>query len=128
MFNYCTSCYNIDFKYPCSHKQSLEDRRGGDEKREKRNPIFLVIESNSNCGTEESETNIAISRNAWDCKAEAGSSALHCKDSESQKYGGMYIGEPGFESPNAMNRNEEEITCSPTNVNPQWIPVWMPIW
>ena len=104
-------------KKPCSNKQSLGDRRGGDGKRRKLNHIMLAIESSSNRVKEESETNIAISRNAWDCKTEAGSSTLHCNDKESHKYGGIYTGETSLNSPNPTNMNEKKFNCLTEDVN-----------
>ena len=104
-------------KHLRTYKQSLGDRRGGDGKREKRNPIMQAIDSSSSRGIEESETNIAISRNAWDCKTEAGSSTLHCNDRESQKYGGIYTGKISLNSPNPTEMNEKEFNCSAKDVN-----------
>ena len=104
-------------KYPRSHKQSLEDSKGSNAKREIRNPIILDLESSSSPKIEKIKTSKKHSRYAWACKTEASTSASHYNNKVSQRYGGIYIGPENINPPNATNVNENEVKILTNDVN-----------
>ena len=105
----------INFHIPIHKDQG--DKRGSDGKRERRNPIVPDIESSYSCGIERAETSIAYSRYAWDRETEAISSTSRYVDEESQRYGGIYLGNTSMNSSNATKINENEVISTTKDVN-----------